>query len=393
MGDQAEIVYIWMAVKVGGGSSAASAHLIGVDDRLIEGQSQTAFARPDAQQVRASCSFVVLQHLSSWRRVMRVIRLAAALAVGLTALYACERQTTTPNEGAAPSLTKSPGTGDPAILALMKSANEKLRARGLHVAVEGIHYFTIGDARPSNRIHAQEFRWVPNDPRRVAQGDDITYLIATNRAKTASGLTAAQTTAAIQRGLATWSADEVLSKVDLIQRPYSGGDVTIFDELIDAAAGTRFDDFRGQAGNPFVADIVNAGWLPRAYFETAGGPGGGRGILAFSVSFIFTNPDGTPTDINGDGRLDTALNEVYYNDTFGDPESDRADRPWGIDAPPPGIDVETVALHENGHSLGVGHFGPPPDAVMNPVYAGIRHLPLSPDDASMSAVWSSWPNP
>jgi len=51
-----------------------------------------------------------------------------------------------------------------------------------------------------------------------------------------------------------------------------------------------------------------------------------------------------------------------------------------------GIDVETVALHENGHSLGLGHFGPPPDAVMNPVYAGIRHVPLSPDDAAMSAA-------
>jgi hypothetical protein len=85
---------------------------------------------------------------------------------------------------------------------------------------------------------------------------------------------------------------------------------------------------------------------------------------------------------------------VYYNNTFGDPNApdNRKDRPWGINAAPRGIEVETVALHENGHSLGIGHFGPP-DAVLNPVYAGIRQTPMAPADAGMSPVWSSWPNP
>lgn len=324
---------------------------------------------------------------------MNVNRVAAALAAGVVALAACEQQTPAPTESSVPSLAQSQGTGDPAVLALIQAANKKLKARGLKVSVEAIQFFTIGGGRPSARIHAQEFRWVPNDPRRIAQGNDITYLVATNRATTASGLTEAQTTGAILRAFGTWGADEALSKVDLIQRSYSRGDVTIFDELIDAAAGTNFDDYGKTDGNPFVSDIVNAGWLPRAYFETAGGPGGGRGILAFSVTFIFDNPDGTPSDINGDNRLDTALNEVYYNDTFGDPGSDRANRPWAIDVGGLSIDVETVALHENGHSLGLGHFGPPPDAVLNPVYAGIRHTPFAADDAGMVAVWSSWPNP
>jgi len=85
------------------------------------------------------------------------------------------------------------------------------------------------------------------------------------------------------------------------------------------------------------------------------------------------------------------LNEVYYNDNFGDPGGDRAGNPWGINVSLPGIDVETVALHENGHSLGIGHFGPPPIAVMNPVYGGIRHTPFSVDNAGMCAVFASWP--
>ena len=61
-------------------------------------------------------------------------------------------------------------------------------------------------------------------------------------------------------------------------------------------------------------------------------------------------------------------------------------------APILGADPGAVALHENGHSLGLGHFGPPPDAVMNPVYAGIRQSPLQPDSSGMCAIWSSWPN-
>jgi hypothetical protein len=273
------------------------------------------------------------------------------------------------------------GQGDPAILAKIAQINQQLATTGLNIAVEQIEFFTIGGGRPSNRVHQQEFRWVANDPRRLADGDNITYLVDKSDGKTASGLTSAQTEAAIDRAMTTWQAQDSLDKVRLVKRADSGADPDIFDS---------FFGFGGE-GNPFVADIVNAGWLPRAFFEAAGGPGGGRGILAFSVTFIFTDDAGNPTDINGDNYLDSALNEVYYNDTFGQRRTDRAGNPWGINIALPGIDVETVALHENGHSLGLGHFGPPPAAVMNPVYAGIRHTPLSVDEAGMHAIWISWP--
>jgi hypothetical protein len=273
------------------------------------------------------------------------------------------------------------GEGDPAVLAMMAAINQQLATSGLNIAVEQIEFFTIGAGRPSNRIHQQPFRWVASDERRLANGDNITYLVDQSDGATASGLTSAQTEGAIDRAMNTWNVDKALKKVGLIKRPDGGADPDIFDSFFGF----------GGAGNPFLADIVNAGWLPRAFFEAVGGPGGGRGILAFSVTFVFTNDDGSPTDVNGDNYLDTALNEVYYNDNFGNPGGDRADRPWGIDADPPGIDVETVALHENGHSLGLGHFGPPPAAVMNPVYAGIRHTPLAVDRAGMQAVWASWP--
>jgi hypothetical protein len=278
-------------------------------------------------------------------------------------------------------LPRAQSEGDPAQLARMNAINQQLRAAGLNLAVEQIDFFTIGGGRPSNRIHQSGLRWVANDPRRLADGSRITYLVDQSDGVTASGLTNAQTEAAIDRAFTTWQNERAFDKVDLVKRADSGADPDIYD---------AFFGFGG-FGDPFLADIVNAGWYPRAFFEAAGGPGGGRGILAFSVSFIFTDDDGVPTDINGDNYLDTALNEVYYNDNFGNPAGDRAGNPWGIDILLPGIDVETVALHENGHSLGVGHFGPPPAAVMNPVYAGIRHAPYAVDQAGMSSLWRSWP--
>ncbi|HKY29899.1 MAG TPA: matrixin family metalloprotease [Pyrinomonadaceae bacterium] len=273
------------------------------------------------------------------------------------------------------------GEGDPAVLAKMHEINTQLRANGLSIAVEEVHLISIGQGRAANRIHQTGLRWVAGDPRRLADGDNITYLVDQSDGATASGLTSAQTEAAIDRAMVTWDGSQCMDKVDIIKRADSGADPDIFDSFFGF----------GGFGNPFLADITNAGWLPKAFFDAVGGPGGGNGILAFSVSFIFIDGAGNPTDINGDNFLDTALNEVYYNDNFGNPGGTRPNNPWGINIALPGIDVETVGLHENGHSLGLGHFGPPPDAVMNPVYAGIRQTPLAIDTAGMCSVWGSWP--
>ncbi len=132
---------------------------------------------------------------------------------------------------------------------------------------------------------------------------------------------------------------------------------------------------------------MSAGWWDPECF--------GVNTLAFSVTFIFVDDAGNPTDINGDNYLDTALNEVYFNDKWGNPKFDTGQlNPWTVGQQElPAIDVRTVGFHEQGHSLELGHFGPPPDAVMNPVYAGPRIEALSPDESGMQAVWQSWPNP
>ena len=271
------------------------------------------------------------------------------------------------------------GEGDPLVLTKMQQINAQLAAKGLNYYVEQMEFFTLSGSRPINRIHQQPFQWVPGDPRRLADGNNITYLVNESRGITASGLSNSQTEAAIDRAFDTWQADNGLKKVNLVKRAYSGADPDIID---------FFYGF-GQFGNPFLADIVNAGWLPGAFFDAIV-PGGSQSILSVSISLIFVH-NGVPTDIDRNKYLDTALNEVYYNDNFGDPNGTMVGNPWGINVVLPGIDVETAALHENGHSLGLGHFGPPPDAVMNIVYGGLRQSLFAIDGAGLCAVWSSWP--
>jgi hypothetical protein len=258
--------------------------------------------------------------------------------------------------------------------------NAQLAALGTGIALEQVEFYTQGPSRPLNRLHQRPFRWVAADARRLAQGDDITYLIDESDGATASGLSSADTTAALERSMRTWDAEECLQKVSLVRRPDTGADPDVFDFLLGF----------GDLGDPFVADVVAGGWMPRAFFEALV-PGGGAGVLAASLTFVFTDAQGIPTDANGDNYLDTSSNEVYFNDNFGTPGGDRANAPWQIDAAF-GIDVETIALHEHGHSLGIGHFGPPPEALMNPVFDGVlQQTPLPVDQAGMCAAWASWP--
>jgi hypothetical protein len=256
-------------------------------------------------------------------------------------------------------LAVSAQQGDPGSITLMLESNDALRAQGMDYIVQQIDYYSQDGSRTSARMFQQEFRWVPGDARRGSSDASLSYLFDESAGDAApAGLELEDVEEAVERAATIWSQDSCLAKVPLVERgePTSEvadlgepmGDVTIFDYV----AGD------GGLGDPFAADLVAAGFHPG--LDNVFSPN----ILAFSVSFVFVGPDGNPTDVDHDGHLDTAHNEIYFNE----------DMDWSVHGGS-GFDVETATLHEIGHALGLGHFGPPPKSVMNPVYSGIkRHL-------------------
>jgi len=181
-----------------------------------------------------------------------------------------------------------------------------------------------------------------------------------------------------------WDVGTTCSDLPINKVADSGADPDIVDFLVGEEVGEDF----GDEGDPFLADITNAGWLERGFFDALI-PGGGDFILAATFTFFFLDPP-TGNDINGDGFPDTAFKEVYYNNEFD----------WGIDAD---IDVESVALHENGHSFEQAHFGMvfgtipnfrlhfAPRTVMNAFYSGIQQDLTDSDLAGHSTLFGSWP--
>jgi hypothetical protein len=261
--------------------------------------------------------------------------------------------------------------GDPFTLKVINDANSVLKAQWMDLRVEQVEVLSLSQGRAAARLHLQPYRWVANDARRAADGAHLTYLFDRERGVPAgAAVTPGQAEAAVDRAMSTWGMAPCLSRVGFAKRPFTGADVTVFDAQLGY----------GGSGDWRAADVVIGGWMPPAFFDAVV-PDGGRAVLALSVTFIFVGPDGQPTDLDRDGNMDTAASEIYFNDGFS----------WAVNGGP-GFDIQTVALHELGHSLGLGHLGPPPTAVMNPVYAGPRPSLRPLDQVALCGVWASWPH-
>ena len=140
----------------------------------------------------------------------------------------------------------------------------------------------------------------------------------------------------------------------------------------------------------FFADITHGGFLAGPFFDALA-PDGSGFILGVTFTFGFVDIAGNFTDIDNNGKLDTAFREIYYNDNF----------PWAING---NFDVETVALHEAGHGLSQAHFGEAfrtvsngklhfdPRAVMNAAYSGVQQSLAGTDNGGHCSIWGSWPN-
>jgi hypothetical protein len=317
----------------------------------------------------------------------RVARRAAGLAtVALAACSGPDANGPTPSASNAPGFAAAAVPSETAASEYLAEVNQKLAARGLHLAVQRAELSLAPEADvnrattvfSNDRAKRLTSRWVPGDERRVADGSRITHMVFTPF-RNANG--AINSEPAIDASFRTW--DEVTcSKLDIVKRPYVSGFPTVI-----FAGGT----------DPFVADIVTLGFLPGVYFDLVLGAGASTSVLGVTFTFIFGDFDEegnfTPSDIDGDGNDDTALKEVWYNDSF----------LWRTSLTGPGTDIETVALHENGHALELGHFGKvfrtesngklhvSSRAVMNAFILGTLRSPMGTDNAGFCGNFAAWP--
>ena len=328
-----------------------------------------------------------------------------AAAVLMVAVAACQDRTTAPNELGGPLLSKGGGGPSLTISPVLVAMNNQLEAAGLAFRVHRAEFlaFDPPEQAPPLVVFADDrtfqigTRWVPGDPRRGAAGSTLTYLVDQSDGAATGPLTNAQTEPAIDRAMTTWDVGTTCSLLPIGKVADTGADPDFVDAILGFGGGSssrgrsssrKVRPTRRGFGNPFLADITNAGWLPTGFFDALT-PGGGGFILGVTFTFIFLDVP-TGDDINGDGFLDTALKEVYYNNNF----------TWGIDAD---IDVETVALHENGHSLEQAHFGMifgtipnlrihfAPRTVMNAAYSGLQQGLTDSDLAGHCTLFGSWP--
>jgi len=265
--------------------------------------------------------------------------------------------------------------------------NARLHERGVDARLDYPWFFMVGGGTdPWNRLRTGA-RW-PQSP--------VSYVL---RDRYTADLPPAVTEATLVSAYDTWTdVRNTYIEAQRIDDPAPALNTDILDgtfvdgqcvDLIDQAADNiiSYDPQTGDLVFVPIADIVVGGWLGLDYFV---GCLGSEFIIGVTWSF-------SVGDANMDNYVDQLYVEQYYNDFFNWVTSGAVF--FGND-----IDLETIALHENGHTHGLGHFGGPlpnqklllrrngrlytPEAVMNPVYfGGEKRSPFPTDLAGLRALY------
>lgn len=309
---------------------------------------------------------------------------AAAAAVMMAAALMVDARA----EDSQDALTYSEALAELNVALANAGSNMRIDRAELSLSAEGWDGATTLIA--NNRQHQIESLFVVRDPRRggfadisylVDQSDGSALAFANPTGTAIVVLPNAVTEPILDRATLRWQNDTRCQGPAVTKLADNGSDPDLVDGLV-------FGD-PALIGTPF-ADITHGGWLPASFFNRIA-PNGARFILGVTFTLIFVDEQGNPTDIDNNGRSDTALREIYYNLNFG--WSEGPSRPRGID-------IDSVATHEAGHAFGLGHFGKvfldnkdrlkyAPRAIMNAVYISPFTDMTGTDNASFCSIWAS----
>ncbi len=191
-------------------------------------------------------------------------------------------------------------------------------------------------------------QYVPGDARRHEDDLDVLHY-RVDLTELPPGFTADEVEAAIESAADTFNTVPC-SKTRLVR----------VDEDVTADIGFA-QHLTGLGGSPDPRpDITFGGWVPTEFFETIGMPDANG--VTFPVVFDADESSLVPgydalaapgdySDIDRDGNADAYALEVYFNiDSTYTMDPAEGDSPFAID-------IESIALHELGHALGMDHFG------------------------------------
>ena len=271
---------------------------------------------------------------------------------------------------------------------LADGMNRSLAASGRSLRVAQMSFFTLGRGVPSYR-RLRFGAWVDRTPEVVFDASDYTTQIAPEEVDAAMERAYASWNRVARGGIVVRRAADDMPNPDLF-------DVPVYDD--EGTCVSLFDDGATplQTGS-LAGDIVVGGWLPAQFFSECLG---NSSVIGLTLTLVATDGTGAYVDGDGDGYADIQYAEQYYNDSF----------QWvtayaqflGPDA-----DLESILVHENGHAIGLDHFGrlnlqPPievllkrgnlfdPAAVMNEGYAGGENrTPLPTDVAAVRTLYNS----